>query len=255
VSQANSDHAGRVSGGRARLLAGLSAAKASGPNPLAIPTDRGHQRLHRLTLPSLGGNDPELNYVPMEIRMPRNQYSLIPQELFGEDFSPIIRQMRRAINSALQDVWEPMSAFSSGQREFQPEVSVSEDEREIRVQAELPGMKESDIEITYERGVLILKGEKREEEQREQKERGIRYSEWRYGAFERRIPLRVEVQESQIQASFDRGVLTIVCPKTEQSRQQTRRIEVKQGAQPQQQLEKPVGKGRGESPSEQPAAH
>ena len=206
------------------------------------------------TLPSLGGNDPELNYLPMEIRMLRNQYSLIPQELFGDDFSPIIRQMRRAINSALQDVWEPVGISSSRQREFQPEVSVSENEREIRVQAELPGVNENDIEITYEPGNLILKGEKKEEEQRESKERGIRYSEWRYGAFERRIPLRVDVQESQIQASFDRGVLSVVLPKTEQSRQQARRIQVKQGV-PQPQLEKPAGKGRGESPSEQPAAH
>ena len=179
--------------------------------------------------------------------MARNQYSLIPQELFGEDFSPIIRQMRRAINSALQDVWEPVGVSSFRQREFQPEVSVSENEREIRVQAELPGMKENEIEITYEPGNLILKGEKKEEEQRESKERGVHYSEWRYGAFERRIPLRVEVQESQIQANFDRGVLTVVLPKTEQSRQQARRIQVKQGAP--QQIEQSAGRGRGESPS------
>jgi len=185
--------------------------------------------------------------------MPRSQYSLIPQELFGEDFSPLIKQMRRAINSALQDVWEPVGTPSLRQREFQPEVSVSEDEREIRVEAELPGMKESDIEVTYEPGYLVLKGEKKEQEQRESKIRGARYSEWRYGAFERRIPLRVDVQEGQIQASFDRGVLTVILPKTEQSRLQARRIQVKLGAPPQ--LEQPAGRGRGETPSERPAAH
>ena len=185
--------------------------------------------------------------------MPRSDYPLIPQEFFGSDFAPIIRQMRRAINSALQDVWEPVGVSSFRQREFQPEVSVSEDEREIRVQAELPGMKENDIEVTYDSGSLILKGEKKEEEQRESKERGTRYSEWRYGAFERRIPLRVEVEESKIQASFDRGVLTVVLPKTEQSRQQARRIQVKQGAP--QQLEQSAGRGRGESPSQQQAPH
>jgi HSP20 family protein len=190
----------------------------------------------------------------MEVSMPRRQYSLIPQELFGDDFSPMIRQMQRAINSAFQDVWEPSGVSSIRQREFQPEVSVSEDEREIRVQAELPGMNETDVEVTYEPGFLLLKGEKKEEQQRESKERGLRYSEWRYGAFERRIPIRAEVQENQIQANFDRGVLTVSLPKTEQARQQARRIQVQQGA-PQQQLEKPVGRGRGETPSEQPAAH
>ncbi|MEY4668984.1 MAG: hypothetical protein RL518_1683 [Pseudomonadota bacterium] len=185
--------------------------------------------------------------------MPRRQYSLIPQEFFSDDFSPVIRQMQRAINSALQDVWEPIGSPALRQREFQPEVSLSEDEREIRVQAELPGMNESDVEVIYEPGYLILKGEKKEEK-RESKERGVRFSEWRYGSFERRIPLRAEVQENQIQANFDRGVLTVSLPKTEQARQQARRIQVQQGA-PQPQLEKPVGRGRGETPSEQPAAH
>lgn len=185
--------------------------------------------------------------------MPRSQLSLLPQGFFGEDFSPMISRMRRAIDSALQDVWEPVGPTAEVSRQFEPRVAVSEDDREIRVQAELPGIKESDIEITYEPGYLILKGEKKSEEQRESKLRGTRYSEWRYGAFERRIPLRVDVQEGQIQANFDRGVLTISLPKTEQSRLQARKIPVKLGAPPQ--LEQAPVKGRGEAPSEGAAAH
>lgn len=179
--------------------------------------------------------------------MSLSQYSLIPEGFFADDFAPMIRKMRRAIDSALRDVWEPSEASWDVPRRFDPRVSVSEDEREIRVQAELPGLKESDIEVTYEPGCLILKGEKKEEEQRESKLRGTRYSEWRYGSFERRIPLRVDVQEGQIQASFDRGVLTVCLPKTEQVRLQARRIPVKLGAPPQ--LEQPVMKGK-EAPSQ-----
>lgn len=93
--------------------------------------------------------------------MPRSQLSLLPQSFFGEDFSPMISRMRRAIDSALQDVWEPVAPLADLPRQFQPTVAVSEDDREIRVQAELPGIKESDIEITYEPGYLILKGEKK----------------------------------------------------------------------------------------------
>ena len=183
--------------------------------------------------------------------MPFGQYSLIPEGSFGEDIFPMIRKMRRAIDSALQDVWEPSGVSWEAPRYFQPRVSVSEDEREIRVQAELPGLKESDIDVTFEPGFLIIKGEKKEEEQRESKLRGTKYSEWRYGSFERRIPLRVDVQESHIQASFDRGVLTVCLPKTEQVRLQARKIPVKLGAPPQ--LEQPSVKGRGETPSQ--AAH
>jgi HSP20 family protein len=161
--------------------------------------------------------------------------------------------MRRAIDSALQDVWEPLAPVAQMSQQFQPRVSVSENDREVRVQAELPGMKENDIEITYEPGYLVLKGEKREEEQRESKARGASYSEWRFGAFERRIPLRVDVQESQIQANFDRGILTVSLPKTEQSRLQARKIPIKLGAAPQ--IEQQPAKGRGEGASEGAAAH
>lgn len=179
--------------------------------------------------------------------MSLGQYSLIPEGFFADDFAPMVRRMRRAFDSALRDVWEPGESVWDVPRRFEPRVSVIEDEREIRVQAELPGLKESDIEVTYEPGYLILKGEKRQEEQRESKLRGARYSEWRYGSFERRIPLRVDVQEGQIQASFDRGVLTVCLPKTEQVRLQARKIPVKLGAPPQ--LEQPAMKGR-EAPSQ-----
>jgi HSP20 family protein len=179
--------------------------------------------------------------------MSLSQYSLIPEGFFADDFAPMIRRMRRAIDSVVRDAWEPGQILSEVSRGFEPRVSVSEDEREVRVQAELPGMCESDIEVTYEPGYLILKGEKKEEAQRESKVRGARYSEWRYGAFERRVPLRVDIQEGQIQASFDRGVLTVCLPKTEQGRLQTRKIPVKLGAPPQ--LETSTIKGR-ETPSQ-----
>jgi HSP20 family protein len=185
--------------------------------------------------------------------MPLNQYSLIPEGFFADDFAPMIRRMRRAVDSALRDVWEPGEQSFEVARRFEPRVSVSEDEREIRVQAELPGLNESDVEVTYEPGYLVLKGEKKEEEQRESKARGTRYSEWHYGAFERRIPLRVDVQEGQIQASFDRGVLTVCLPKSEQVQQQARKIPVKSGAP--QQLEQPSPKGRESSSQGSQSAH
>lgn len=185
--------------------------------------------------------------------MSLNQYSLIPEGFLADDFAPMVRQMRKAINSALRDVWEPSEFFVDVPRRFEPRVSVYEDEREIRVQAELPGMKESDIEVSYEPGYLVLKGEKREEEQRGSRLRGTRYTEWRYGAFERRVPLRVEVQEGDIQASFDRGILTVCLPKTEQVQLQARKIPIKLGAPPQ--LEQAATKGREASSQGAQAAH
>lgn len=167
----------------------------------------------------------------MEDSMFRSQYSLLPQSSFGEDVFPMLRSFRRALDSAMRDVWDVTPEVPQLlQRDFYPQVSVSEDEKSIRVQAELPGLKESDVEIVFQPGYLILRGEKKEEERRESPSGLTKFSECRYGSFERQIPLRAEVQENQIQANFDRGVLTISLPKTEEARAQARRIPIKAGA-------------------------
>jgi HSP20 family protein len=181
-----------------------------------------------------------------------SQYSLIPQNIFSEEPFPLLRSMRRAMESALSDVLEPSESVFSP-REFYPRVAVREDERQIQVQAELPGMKESDVEITYEPGYLILKGEKKEEERRESRSGLTSLSECRYGRFERRVPLRVDVEEEQIQANFDRGVLTVSLPKTAEVRAQARKIPIKLGAPPQ--LEQAAGKGRAQPSSEAHPSH
>lgn len=159
----------------------------------------------------------------------RSEYPLRRGRLFGEEFLPIPRNFQRIIDSLLQDVMEPSSTPALAWA-FSPQVDVDEDEKQIKVMAELPGLAESDVEIMYEPGQLILRGEKKEEERRESPRGRGRYEERRYGAFERRIPLRAEVEEGQIQANFDRGVLTVTLPKSAEARAQARRIPVKLGA-------------------------
>jgi len=164
----------------------------------------------------------------MEESMFRSEYPFRRGRLFGEEILPAQRGFQRAIDSLLQDLLEPASQPLAWT--FSPQVDVDEDEKVVKVMAELPGLCESDVEITYEPGQLILRGEKKEEEKREiQRGRG-RYEERRYGAFERRIPLRSEIEEGQIQANFDRGVLTITLPKSAEARAQARRIPIKAGA-------------------------
>jgi HSP20 family protein len=164
----------------------------------------------------------------MEEAMFRSDYPLRRSRLFGEEFLPIPRSFQKAIDSLLQDVMEPSTPVLAWA--FSPQVDVDEDEKQIKIMAELPGLAEGDVEIMYEPGQLILRGEKKEEEKRESSRGRGRYEERRYGAFERRIPLRAEVEEGQIQASFDRGVLTVTLPKSAEARAQARRIPIKLGA-------------------------
>jgi HSP20 family protein len=154
------------------------------------------------------------------------------------------------MDSFLQDIEEPISSIA---QVFSPRIDVEENDREVRVYAELPGLQENDVEIMYEPGVLVLRGEKKEEQRGESQRGRGRWEERRYGAFERRIPLQSEVQEDQIQASFDRGVLTVVVPKSAEVRERARRIPVKAGALSEQQQQQSA-KGRS-STSEGAAAH
>lgn len=152
-------------------------------------------------------------------------YPLLRGRFFGEEFPAIPRNFQRAIDSLLQDVWEPSAQQLAWG--FSPQIDVDEDEKQVKIMAELPGLQEGDVEIMYEPGQLILRGEKKEEERKEYPRGRGRYEERRYGAFERRVPLRAEIEEGQIQAAFDRGVLIITLPKSAQARAQARKIPIK----------------------------
>jgi len=112
-----------------------------------------------------------------------------------------------------------------------PETDVVETEKEIRVVAEMPGLRREDIEIDVESNVLTIRGEKREERTEGEKGRW-HLAERRYGTFTRSFVLPRDVDGDRIEASFQDGVLTLVVPKSERARR--RRIEIgsRSGQQP-----------------------
>lgn len=92
-----------------------------------------------------------------------------------------------------------------------PAVEISEQADEYRINAELPGMDEKDVEVKLANGSLIIKGEKKEEKNESRKEYHL--SERRYGSFERAFRLPREVDPEKIQARFSKGVLQVQLPK------------------------------------------
>ncbi len=105
-----------------------------------------------------------------------------------------------------------------------PALEMAEKDKEYRLTAELPGMKEDDVEISIADGMLTLSGEKREEEER--KDQGFLLSERRYGAFERRIALPADVDADAVTAEFNKGVLTIALPKDAGAAKGVRKIAI-----------------------------
>jgi HSP20 family protein len=100
-----------------------------------------------------------------------------------------------------------------------PAMDVHQDDKQIEITAELPGVKEQDIELSIEDGMLTLSGEKKSE--RKDDERG--YSERSYGRFERRITLPSNIDEDKCSADFRDGVLRVTIPKAEE-KQRGRKI-------------------------------
>jgi len=141
----------------------------------------------------------------------RNNNALDP--MLHRDESPFLT-LHREMNRLFDDVWRnfdalPVSGRSGGWSQSWPSVEVSETDKEIAVTAELAGLDEKDIDASLDNGTLVLKGEKRAENE----DKNRQFSERYYGRFERRIPLPADVEEDKVSASFKNGVLSIVMPK------------------------------------------
>jgi HSP20 family protein len=129
-------------------------------------------------------------------------------------------EMDRLFDSFFQDPW---SVSSDVLPSVATALEVIENENDVVVRAEVPGIEPKDIEVTLQEGMLTIAGEKKDQCEQQQGE-GRRYSECRYGAFRRMIQLPTQVDESKVQASHENGVLTIRMPKSEA--QKPRRIEI-----------------------------
>ena len=105
-------------------------------------------------------------------------------------------------------------AFSQG---WVPAVDIYEtDQHEVVLKADLPDMKREDINLTFENGVLTLKGERNLEQ--ETKRENFQRIERRYGAFSRSFTLPNTVDATRISAAYKDGVLTIRLPQREEAK-------------------------------------
>lgn len=105
-------------------------------------------------------------------------------------------------------------------------IDVREDEKELCVLAELPGVKPSEVDLRIDGDMLTISGEKRIEADR--KEEDFQVMERGYGRFRRSIQLPYAPDPDQVRAECEHGVLTIHLPRQAQT-ERTRRIEVRGG--------------------------
>jgi HSP20 family protein len=130
--------------------------------------------------------------------------------------------LRREIDRLFEDTFA-----GRGSANWQPAVDIHETSKELRLDLELPGIREEDVEVEVENGVLSIRGQKSAERKEEGEEGRYHLVERSYGTFFRSFQLPQGVDEKQINADFDKGVLRITIPKA--ALPQPRRIQIGAG--------------------------
>ncbi|MGA7351792.1 MAG: Hsp20/alpha crystallin family protein [Acidobacteriaceae bacterium] len=107
---------------------------------------------------------------------------------------------------------------------FVPPVDVYEDEHKMVLKLEVPGMKESDLDIQLENNVLTVKGERKFE--KEEKEENFHRIERRYGSFYRSFTIPSTVNPDSVKASYEAGVLKVELEKRAEAKPKQIKVEV-----------------------------
>jgi HSP20 family protein len=107
-------------------------------------------------------------------------------------------------------------SLTQGGRLWSPAVDVAENQNEIVLRAEIPGMKQDEIDIELTGDTLTLRGERKFENE-ERKENFVRV-ERSYGRFQRSFTLGVPIQNDKVTATYRDGILEIHLPKSEETR-------------------------------------
>jgi len=113
-----------------------------------------------------------------------------------------------------------------GEFDWTPTIDVRENDKNITVNAEIPGINEKDINVTLQNNILTISGEKNETREEKDVKDGYVLSERKFGSFCRSISLPEGIKDDKIKAEFKNGVLKIEIPKDETVKQKRITINV-----------------------------
>jgi len=141
--------------------------------------------------------------------------------LTAEPFEREFSRIRNEFDSLLQRMWSGLPAFSDDFFESRWGLDVEETDTHYVARVAAPGFELGDFDVYVSGSNLIMKAEHKESQE------GKNGSRYRYGKFQRSIPLPDGVKQDQIEAQYRSGVLELKIPKGEQT--QAKRITVKAG--------------------------
>ena len=117
--------------------------------------------------------------------------------------------------------------FPTADFNYYPHIDIYEDEKNIFVEAEIPGVKKEDMKITLQDNILTITGEKRKDKEEKDSKRNFFRSERVYGSFTRSFTLPEDINPDSVDAKFDNGILNIKISKAEQKKVNEKFITIK----------------------------
>lgn len=109
---------------------------------------------------------------------------------------------------------------------FSPGVDIYSDDKNIFIEAEIPGVKKEDIKISLQDNILTISGKKLKREERNQEKQYFR-NEIVYGDFSRSFSLPEDINPDNVEAGFENGVLKITVGKQDVKAAKEKNIEIK----------------------------
>jgi HSP20 family protein len=150
-------------------------------------------------------------------------------------------------------LFDRMSTSDNGETDvagysFIPAAEIHETPEEISLRIEVPGIEAKDLDIKVTNEAVAITGERKSEIKQDDK--GVKRSEFRYGRFQRVIPLPTRIQNDKVQADFNNGVLCLTLPKAEEEKNKV--VTVSLGGQNQQAISgQQNGQANGQTAQEQ----
>ena len=138
------------------------------------------------------------------------------------EFSPMQDRLNRLFRESYNPE-RPEEALTT--TSLAPPVDIYEDEHNITLKIEVPGIDEKDIDVRIEGNTLTVHGERKLE--KEEKEENFRRVERHYGSFTRSFTLPGSVDPGQVSADYDKGVLKIKLPKKAEAKPQQIKVSIR----------------------------
>lgn len=139
-----------------------------------------------------------------------------------------VNSIQNEINRIFDKHIAPFEKFGQTENLLEPDIEISETAKNVQITAELPGMSADDINLHISKdGYLTISGEKTDSHEQKDDE-GFYFSERSYGFINRTIALPTDIDDENVSASFDKGLLKINIPKTKTETPNLKKIKIKE---------------------------